>query len=277
MKTITHIQLSEINQPMTIIRQKDKYFMRVDQEQLYFIIPELTYEILINWHNKASISYISQLICNRTNEPVDEQHVEKMYEHIVHHIKSRIAKTKDQKKQLWFCVPIVSEKLVFLIGDFLSVCFYLPLSLVLIGFIVVTQIHFLFLNHHPSIANTQMLWTGMLFFLSAVFHEIGHASACQRFNIYSGEIGLTVHYMIPNFYCRTNGLSLLKKHERMIVDISGIYFQLIIASIYCGLFYLTHWQPLISCVSMILFCCFICMLPLFKTDGYWFFVDCFIV
>jgi len=275
MKTKTHIQLSEINQPITIIRQNEEYFMRVDHEQLYFKIPELTYEILINWYNNESISNISKFICQRTNESVDEQHVEHMYEHVINHIKDRIAKSQSQKKRFWCCLPIVPEKLVILLGNYLSACFYPPVSLVLVSFIVAMQTNFLFLIHHQSIANTDVIWTGMLFIISAVFHEIGHASACQRFNIYSSEIGLTVHYMIPYFYCSTNGLSLLKKHERMVVDIAGIYFQLIVASIYCGLFHVTHWQPLISAVSMILFCCLICMLPLFKTDGYWFFNDCF--
>jgi putative peptide zinc metalloprotease protein len=63
--------------------------------------------------------------------------------------------------------------------------------------------------------------------MSAIFHEFGHASASRFYNSDCNEIGFGLYIYFFVFYSDVTNVWILKRHQRAVVDISGIYFQLI--------------------------------------------------
>jgi putative peptide zinc metalloprotease protein len=113
-------------------------------------------------------------------------------------------------------------------------------------------------------------WPGFcLFLLSVLAHELGHASACSRYGARPSEIGLTCYFIYPAFYSDVNAAWGLKRWQRVVIDLGGIYFQLIVGVLY-GLLWLTcSWEPLRVAVLFIAGNCLLSLNPLLKFDGYW--------
>ena len=62
-------------------------------------------------------------------------------------------------------------------------------------------------------------------FLSGLWHELGHATACTRFGCPHGDIGFGLYFIFPAFYSDVTKAWRLQARERAIVDLGGIYFQ----------------------------------------------------
>jgi putative peptide zinc metalloprotease protein len=109
----------------------------------------------------------------------------------------------------------------------------------------------------------------LLVFLSVLFHEFGHLSACQYFGCPHGEIRLGLYLVFPVFYANVTPTWRLERKPRVVVDLGGMYFQLILTIPAFLLFHLTQGQVwLLLCLeldAMILFC----LNPFLRFDGYW--------
>jgi len=104
---------------------------------------------------------------------------------------------------------------------------------------------------------------------SVLWHELGHAAACERFGAEHGPIGVGLFLVYPVMYCNVTDTWKLSRTQRITVDIAGIYFHCLFASVFCILA-LRHPSPLLFWVvasvwGMIMFN----LNPFFKFDGYW--------
>jgi len=125
---------------------------------------------------------------------------------------------------------------------------------------------------------TRMPHTGylaayLLFLLSLMVHEFGHAAACCRFGQEPNEIGFTVYLIYPALYSNVTSAWRLARWQRVVVDAGGIFFQSIIASTYMGLYWITGWDPFRFAFLMVLLSVAWSLNPLFKYDGYWILSD----
>ena len=81
----------------------------------------------------------------------------------------------------------------------------------------------------------------VLYFLFAgtvlFFHEMGHAAACHRFGAKFGDIGFGFYLLSPVMYADVSDIWKLKPYKRVIVNLSGIYIELLIATILVLIFY----------------------------------------
>lgn len=68
----------------------------------------------------------------------------------------------------------------------------------------------------------------LLLLLSSFVHEIGHASACRHFGVKHGGIGFGLYLTFPVFYTDVSEIWKLKRTERIVVNMAGVYFQLIL-------------------------------------------------
>jgi putative peptide zinc metalloprotease protein len=112
-----------------------------------------------------------------------------------------------------------------------------------------------------------------LFLFSLVVHEFGHASASERFGGRPGAIGFTLYLTFPALYSDVSAAWRLKRWQRVLVDIGGSYFQLLVGSLYVVAFLITHWLPFHVAVLMIVGTTLFNLNPLFKFDGYWIVAD----
>jgi putative peptide zinc metalloprotease protein len=117
-------------------------------------------------------------------------------------------------------------------------------------------------------------WAAYGVFLASILaHEFGHASACARFGAKPGEIGVVMFFIYPSFYSDVNAAWGLKRWQRVVVDLGGIYFQLLFG---CGCllaYAVSGWAPLRGTLLLIAASCLFSLNPLLKFDGYWVVAD----
>ncbi len=115
-----------------------------------------------------------------------------------------------------------------------------------------------------------------LFILIILFHEIGHATASYKFSITPKEIGFGFYFIFPVFYTDVTNIWRLSKRRRNVVNVAGIYFQLLLNVILILLYHFNFFKVfsftliLVNSISI-----FTSLIPFFRYDGYWLFSDYF--
>jgi len=110
----------------------------------------------------------------------------------------------------------------------------------------------------------------LIFGIVVVLHELGHAAACNKFGAKHGDIGFGFYLLSPVMYADVSDAWKLKKSERIIVNLGGIYIQLIIASIFACIYLITNNNfLLIPAFSIGGLSILYNLNPFFRTDGYW--------
>jgi putative peptide zinc metalloprotease protein len=116
---------------------------------------------------------------------------------------------------------------------------------------------------------TVMMLFFIIEFVSVTFHEIGHASAAHYFGAEHGGIGGGFYLFRPVYYADVTDIWKLKKNERIIVNLSGIYFELIFC---CGLLligYFLNWYILTATAFFVMISALFNLNPFMRSDGYW--------
>jgi putative peptide zinc metalloprotease protein len=109
--------------------------------------------------------------------------------------------------------------------------------------------------------------------LAGLFHELGHATACSRFDCPHGGVGFGLYWVFPAFYADVTKAWRLPPRQRAVVDMGGLYFQLFLV-ILVGLLALLTGSPFFyQLVWIITFLMIFTLNPVFKLDGYWLLVD----
>ena len=143
--------------------------------------------------------------------------------------------------------------------------------------IVATQVAFVLRLFTPRfnvpLRPTDLLIYYALVIATAAFHELGHAAACRRYNCEHGAIGVMLYMVFPAFYVNLSNAWRLSGRQRAVIDVGGIYFQLLTTvplylihlltgNVHCAV-------ALVSVNVMALFS----LNPILKFDGYWLLVD----
>lgn len=112
---------------------------------------------------------------------------------------------------------------------------------------------------------------GMLIFMvaSSLFHELGHASACKHFGIRHGGIGFGLYLNFPVLYTDVTEVWRLRRTDRCIVNLAGVYFQMYILLAVLALFYATGSDTLRYMILTLNLGFIMTLNPFFKFDGYW--------
>lgn len=109
---------------------------------------------------------------------------------------------------------------------------------------------------------------------TALFHEAGHAAACAWYGVPPGEIGFGLYLIFPSFYTNVTKAWRLSRYQRTVVDVGGIYFQLILIAALVPLAHVSGHAGLLSFLILYnLYMILHNLNPLFKMDGYWIFSD----
>ena len=117
----------------------------------------------------------------------------------------------------------------------------------------------------------------ILFYVAIVavtlFHELGHAAACRRFECPHGDIGFALYLIYPAFYTDVTKVWRLPRLKRAVVDIGGVYFQAIIFVVLTPYVLITHDLLALRVLWMMNLTMFFTLNPIFKMDGYWLLSD----
>ena len=110
----------------------------------------------------------------------------------------------------------------------------------------------------------------------ALIHECGHASAILHCCGNPGGVGISMRFLLPRGWSEVNEVWRLTEKERLLVDIGGIYIQLLFSA---GLFVINCFSGnspvlLAICITSALMA-LINLTPNKGTDGYWMVKDAF--
>lgn len=116
---------------------------------------------------------------------------------------------------------------------------------------------------------TYIILSGIILF----FHEFGHASSCYKHGAEYGEIGFGFYLFIPTMFADVSDIWRLKPNKRIIVNLSGIYIELILGSIFSILFLLSNNSLFLILSSIISLTVITNLNPFLRYDGYWILSD----
>ncbi|RME45804.1 MAG: hypothetical protein D6791_09870, partial [Chloroflexi bacterium] len=104
-------------------------------------------------------------------------------------------------------------------------------------------------------------------------HEFGHAAAQLRFGLPPGPIGFQLYLYIPAFFANVDASWKLKPSRRIVIDLAGIYFQTVAASVLYLMALETNFTPLLTTALASDSLCLIAINPFLRFDGYWLLAD----
>ena len=219
----------------------------------------------------ASFGCIAAALSQRDAVPVTASEVEAGYRRVIEQIAAIEAQGDKLRGAFWFRRGILPGRMVNRIARGCSAAFHPVAVVLLLAAIVMTLV---FAQPWRGNVGAGQFWPAYgLLLASLIAHEIGHASACSRYGASPSEIGLALYFIYPVFYSNVTVAWRLKRWQRVIVDIGGVYFQLVIGTLYTCAYVLSGWEPLRMAVLFILASCLFSLNPILKFDGYWVVAD----
>jgi hypothetical protein len=122
----------------------------------------------------------------------------------------------------------------------------------------------------PESAAAAALGT-VLFALTALWHELGHAAALRRERLPAGTIGAGLLWVMPVLTCDVTASALLGRAGRTRVDAAGMVFQFAAAGALAAV--ASVWPPAGHGAAGALAAVLWNAVPLLRTDSHWFLLD----
>jgi len=111
--------------------------------------------------------------------------------------------------------------------------------------------------------------------LLGLFHEFGHAAALNHYGYRRSEIGWGLYISFPVFYTDLSDCWKLKRGQRAMVDLGGIYFHCLSLVVVLGLILWKHSHLLVYCFFFADLQIAAALNPFLRMDGYWLVGDLF--
>lgn len=151
-------------------------------------------------------------------------------------------------------------------------------SIAIIATVVIVAAHILAYAHlglPPNMMMEGISWPTLYIVLSlgVLIHELGHLAACHRWHCDHGPLGVGLYFLNPVFYVDVTNAWRLPRWQRVVVDMGGVYLELLLVPIFWLLFVMTHdstWLMAIIITDITILTNFE---PFMKLDGYWLLSD----
>jgi putative peptide zinc metalloprotease protein len=233
--------------------------------------------LLKNLQAGRSYQQLAQELSERGPREVFPEEVEAACRHVV----GRLREVDDRAAGrtlppgFWLRFRLMPSRWVAKLANRLAWAFHPVAAVLLLGFIAASFSRGLRQTLSFDLSGSASWpWLGYLLFLASLLvHELGHASACSRYGVAPSEIGFAAYLIYPVFYSDVTAAWRLRRWQRVVVDLGGTYFQLVVAGLYSALSIWSGWAPLRSACFMILIGALFSLNPVFKFDGYWILAD----
>lgn len=108
-----------------------------------------------------------------------------------------------------------------------------------------------------------------IMFLSVTLHEIGHVSAAKFYGAKHRGIGGGFYLFTPVYYADVTDIWRLPRKQRIMVNLAGVYFELIFCSFLCVLSVLISNSYLGVMAFIVFIHSLYNLVPFIRNDGYW--------
>jgi putative peptide zinc metalloprotease protein len=267
--------LPNLNQRLTVdTSEKQPVYLLVGKNGSYMRLSASAYQLLQCLGAGISVDELAERLSQQQGHRVLPSEVEAASRKLLERIAEIEGKANRLPRGFWLRIPCLPEAIVATIAQPLSVAFHPVAAFCLLGSFGMIM---LMLQEHGGLSfnvDRSALWPAyVLFLLSLLVHEFGHASACARYRVRPSDIGFTIYLIYLAFYSNVSAAWQLKRRQRVIVDLGGVFFQLSIGAVFVAVYLVSEWEPLRVAFLMILASCVFMLNPVFKFDGYWVVAD----
>jgi len=188
-------------------------------------------------------------------------------------------KQTKQSKYFWFQIPIISERLLGKM-KILAWPYKKAIALVIIMLCIPNAFMMLCTLSQPesftALTRLSMQEWGILLgiiILSGYIHEFGHIGACINYGMSPGHIGFAFYMTMPVLYADVSRVWMLDSKKRAVVDLGGMYFEVVFLSAITCIGLLKNMELLVLAASIRFVGLAYNFNPFMKMDGYWLFGD----
>lgn len=132
---------------------------------------------------------------------------------------------------------------------------------------------------HEFFSVGNLIWLTLIFAVTKVLHELGHAVSCRHFGGECHEMGVMLLALTPVLYCNVSDAWMLpNRWHRVVISAAGMYVEWLLASA-CLFLWWFSLPGLFNglCLNVVFVCSFTTLLfngnPLLRYDGYYIFSD----
>lgn len=243
--------------------EEGAFFMVYDET--YFKINYSYYQLIELYQSKLSINSISEKLNVSDSEIV--QAIEDINKSI----------DKKKRKAIKELFVLFNTNFCDLLGKNLKFLFKKPLFITLILLSSISIIAHFIISPYVSIVslNVNVVYYIIIYLFSSLFHELGHISAANKYDIRDTKLSFGVYFIWPAFFVDITQQLLLNPKKRLIINFGGLYFQLLIilSCVLVSVVYSNIYIQSIIYINLIIFLINIC--PVLILDGYWIYSDLF--
>jgi putative peptide zinc metalloprotease protein len=248
------------------------YLLAVGTNPTYIRLSSTSYYLLEQHSLGVSFESVAEDL-NKKGQQVSPAQVEAAYHKVLGQINEIERNPKSKQSEFFFRFPLLPKSWVRPIAASLSFAFSKIIVYFLLGFMALAIAIAPHNDFKLEVTPDGLFWGYLLFLFSLIIHELGHASACSRYGSEPSDIGFTFYLIWPAFYSDVSSAWRLKRWQRVIVDIGGVFFQLVVAAVYVIIYKFTDLLAFKLALLMIVGSCLFTLNPVFKFDGYWFLAD----
>lgn len=255
----------------------DKYIISQDDNS-YFVANANSVKVIDSLQRCDNLNSAFGMFCESSITTVTFEQYTEITNNILAKLKNKNNDISNQYLHLRF--QILSSESIGKIGQLFVFLFNTKLlwSLFSLG-IIINILNLIYtgsnfsLEKDLSVSTYAMLLYPSLLLFSPFLHEIGHISACRKFKANHGGFGFGFYFILPVTYSDVSGIWMISKRDRIIVNLAGIYFE-IIYSILLVITAIIAKNSIFSMLAILIFLNDIKQLnPLFRYDGYWILSD----
>lgn len=260
---------------------RKEFILSNTQHQHYLKINQETYDLLSLIDGNRDLEQIVDIYNNKYHKNILTDDVERLlYEKLSIYgiLEGFDDKIKKYQKPAYLKLSfiIIPQKLLSKVVPYFYFLFRRKIAIPILLLSIVTTTLLLYLN--MDIYRSFDLKTSLISFfftmaVSVTFHEIGHATSASFFGAKTGGIGGGFYLFSPVYYTDVTDIWRLKKWQRIVVNVSGVYFEVIFCAILSLLAFLVESNMLLMIAIAVFIQSFFNLIPFLRSDGYWILSD----
>jgi len=258
----------------------DSYLVSQEKYNYEVNINKQTYEILQLVNGRNTLEEITSIFNTNNNQNITAEIVcqllySKLSKYGIVQNKDVIVEPLSRASYLKLSTIIIPENIVNNIANLFTALFN-PFALKGITLFTILFCLFIGVNNHEllepfinDLSKVSFVFILPITFIGIFIHELGHAAAAKHYGINSRGIGFGFYLFTPVFFADVTKAWRLTAKQRVIIDLAGIYFELIYISFLLILFIATQNINFLATSFLLFISIFYNLDPFLRTDGYW--------